>query len=439
MLHKIRILYENNKIWIYLSKHLIFSVLLAFLILSIDTGLLPIHSYLPDFLLTGVDLAKTILGTLSGSLLTITTFTFSTIMVVMTTYSSNYSPRVVDNFLTDKISMKVLGFFTGGFLYCLLTLLFMRSTPENYKVLSATVAVLYSVVCIIYFIRFVFSVSSSMQASKLIYRLFQQSMELIEETMTFREHHETLNDFDTKVYPHNYTVQSAKFGYLELVNWTSLMDLLQGLDCAVHIHGSIGTFFSKNTDLFTLYYMDPDSFPEKMDQKIEQCFTFTQEKMTISDYKFTIQKIMEIALRAISPGVNDPYTAIHCIRFLGVLLSRIGEASNPFSVLRKENGLGRILYEDFHFSQILSDTCSQIIHYGKEDLYVMDAVFESLKNILRCCDVENIPEVKNFARYVYDEVIPYHTHERDRLRLDRHLQQIQNLAKKSILEKRGTA
>src|SRR5690554_4879384 len=187
MIQKIRVLYENNKVWLFLSKYLFFSLLLAMLILLIDSRILPLIQYIPGFFLTGIDLAKTILGTLAGALLTITTFTFSTIMVVLTTYSSNFSPRVVENFLTDRISMKVLGIFTGGFFYCITTLLFMRTTVQNQLVLSATVAVVYSIVCIAYFILFVFSVSSSIQASKLITRLFVESMELIEKTLEFRD------------------------------------------------------------------------------------------------------------------------------------------------------------------------------------------------------------------------------------------------------------
>lgn len=85
------------------------------IIILIDNGTLPIQQYIPNIFFTSVDLAKQILGTLAGALLTITTFTFSTILIVLTMYSSQFSPRVVDNFLTNKITMKVLGLFVGVF------------------------------------------------------------------------------------------------------------------------------------------------------------------------------------------------------------------------------------------------------------------------------------------------------------------------------------
>ncbi|NLX94175.1 MAG: DUF2254 domain-containing protein, partial [Clostridiales bacterium] len=140
----------------YLGNYISISFLVAIVAILIDTKTIPLLDYIPDFLLTSVELAKLILGTLSGALLTITTFTFSTIMVVLTMYSSNFSPRVVTNFLTDKITMKVLGIFVGGFFYCILALFFMRKGFSDYLVVSATIAVIYSVLCILYFVVFVY-------------------------------------------------------------------------------------------------------------------------------------------------------------------------------------------------------------------------------------------------------------------------------------------
>lgn len=120
MLAKLRIYFDENKMWFYLAQYMLISFLLALAAILVDIRYIPILDYVPNIFLTSVELAKLILSTLAGSLLTITTFTFSTIMVVLTMYSSNFSPRVVNNFLTEKITMKVLGIFVGGFFYCIL-------------------------------------------------------------------------------------------------------------------------------------------------------------------------------------------------------------------------------------------------------------------------------------------------------------------------------
>jgi uncharacterized membrane protein len=133
-------LYKNNKKWIYLSGYILIALILSTIIILIDNNILPIQQYIPAIFLTTVDLAKVILGMLAGVLLTITTFTFSTILIVLTMYSSQFSPRVVENFLSNKITMKVLGIYTGGFFYCITNLLFMRNANFDHLVIAATIA-----------------------------------------------------------------------------------------------------------------------------------------------------------------------------------------------------------------------------------------------------------------------------------------------------------
>lgn len=180
MFERLKMYYNGNKMWVQLGQYILISFLLAIVAILIDTKTIPGLDYIPNLFLTSIDLAKLILSTLTASLLTITTFTFSTIMVVLTMYSSNYSPRVVSNFLTDKITMKVLGIFVGGFFYCILALFFMRKSFSEYLVVSATIAVIYSVLCILYFVVFVYNVSSSIQATRLIDRLYDESYEIID-------------------------------------------------------------------------------------------------------------------------------------------------------------------------------------------------------------------------------------------------------------------
>lgn len=223
MVAKIKIFYQENKMWVYLAQYMLISLALAIFAILLDVRYIPVLKYIPDLFLTSVDLAKLILSTLAGSLLTITTFTFSTIMVVLTMYSSNFSPRVVSNFLTEKITMKVLGIFIGGFFYCLLTLFFMKKTYAEVLVISATIGVIYAVLCIIYFVVFVYTVSSSVQASKLISRLYDESIVIINKTLEKRSGLETLEDYSTEYFGFSYDILSNYSGYLVLIEFEEIV------------------------------------------------------------------------------------------------------------------------------------------------------------------------------------------------------------------------
>lgn len=139
-MERLRLKYERNIVWIYPLINMVGALSLSLGVIYLDTRGYVIYEHVPRIFLTSVSLARKILGALVASLLTITTFTFSTIMAVLTMYSSDFSPRIVENFLREKISLKVMGMFIGGFFYSITSLLFMRDALESDLVISASYA-----------------------------------------------------------------------------------------------------------------------------------------------------------------------------------------------------------------------------------------------------------------------------------------------------------
>jgi Predicted membrane protein (DUF2254) len=133
--------------WFIPAVYTIVALILAIVVVYVDFYL---EAFYPEIFLVGLDLGKTILGTIAGSLLTMTTITFSTTMVVLTTYSSQFSPRTLENFIQDPVTMRVLGVFIGGFVYCIFTLLFIRESVGN-TVASATIGVIIAFICLAFF------------------------------------------------------------------------------------------------------------------------------------------------------------------------------------------------------------------------------------------------------------------------------------------------
>ncbi|MGA9227664.1 MAG: DUF2254 family protein, partial [Mesobacillus sp.] len=166
MVRKI-VLRIRESIWLLPGIYSIFAFLLALLVIYIDHNELA-EGIVPSFLMTSIDLAQTILGSISAALLTMTTITFSTIMVVLTTYSSQFSPRTLNNFVEDPVTMRVLGIFMGGFVYSTLSLLFMSESWYKNDVISATVGVFLAFICLAFFAYFIHNVATSIQVSKLI-------------------------------------------------------------------------------------------------------------------------------------------------------------------------------------------------------------------------------------------------------------------------------
>lgn len=412
MIDKIKIFFRNNRMWMYLVEYIFISLFLSIVVIMIDARIVPLLDYIPSFLLTSVELAKVILGTLAGSLLTMTTFTFSTILVVLTMYSSDFSPRVVNNFLTDSITMKVLGVFIGGFFYCILTLFFMRNAFSEYSVLSATIAVLYAALCIIYFVIFVFRVSSSIQATKLISRLYDESYEIIERELKHREDQLSLDKYEIGVYRSKLDILSDRNGYLELIGFKDILKTLKELEVKLIIQADIGEFVAKNQEIATLYYNE-DKIDENLSELILRQFSIEEERIAYNDYRFSLQKIVDIALRAVSPGINDPNTAIHCINILGVLLSKLGSIKGRYTVIRDQDSKAVVVYEDFDFKEDMYFTFYQILHYSKNDISILVSIFNALKIIIKSSTIEKKDTIREFSEYIYETSIDNFTHDFD--------------------------
>lgn len=411
MINKIRIFYNNNSIWIYLSKYIFISLIIAVGVILIDTQFILVLDYIPNIFLTSVSLAKVILSTLAGSLLTITTFTFSTIMIVITTYSSQFSPRVVNNFLTDKITMKVLGIFIGGFFYCILALFFMRNSFSQHLVLSATIAVIYSILCIIYFVIFVYKVASSIQATKLISRLYDEAWESIANSSMGRNNQIILDEYKIDDFQHIFNIYSDRNGYLELVEFKSILRILKDINSSLVLQVDIGAFISKKEKICTLYYNG--ELEEGFQYELLKEFSVEEERTAYNDYRFSLKKIVDITLRAISPGINDPNTAVHCINILGVLLSRLGEITGKYIMIKKDNSKSKIIYQDFNFNEDLYFTFYQIVNYGKHDISIVLAILNALKTINLSSSADKKPAIEEFSQYIYTNSIHNFTHPLD--------------------------
>lgn len=138
---------------------------------------------LPYFFFASYETSVTILSTLVSSMLTMTTITFSTIMVVLTTYLSNFSPRTLQNFITDRITKRVLGIFVGGIIYFIILLLLIeQSSQEDVVYLAPVFAVIYAIVCVAYFVFFIHHVSNWILVGNLIQHITTNTLTTIDRT-----------------------------------------------------------------------------------------------------------------------------------------------------------------------------------------------------------------------------------------------------------------
>lgn len=414
---KLRLFLERNKSAIFLLRYILIAIFLTVVVIGVDYFGIG-KEWVPEFFLTKIDVARSILTALSGSFLTITTFTFSTILSVLSTYSSNYTPRVVENFLANKITMKVMGLFVGGFIYSIMTLFFMKTSDLDVMVLSATVAIVYTIYSVINFVIFIFSVSALIQSGNLIINTFKDSEESINRNLEAVEKLKRVDDYSLDNYHFKEEFYIDTKGYLELIELNDVFEGFHNQEGILVIHLSIGDFLSENEKIATLYYNDWGHLANEdlhaLKDSIVKGFTLDMKRITTNDYRYSIQKLVEIALRAISPGINDPNTAIKCLHYIGVLLGKISTVNGCFNFIKQVDSRLAVVYESFNLKEDLEVVLNQIVFYGKEDLSVISAVYDSLSIAYRTAHEDNKEIIQDYANYVYENTMDYFDLHRDR-------------------------
>lgn len=397
----------RTSIWLYPMIYSLFAFVLSISITIIDKAYADESlNYVNALFYTTSPLAQAVLSIVAGAFITISTFTFSTTMVVLTMYSSQFTPRVVENFLNNKTTMKSFGIFLSGFIYAITSLLFIDTNKDGNLVIAASVGVIYIIVGLVYFLLFIHNVSTFIQASDLIFRLHEEAIGEIEKYTNFAKESEIISEVKLNEITDNNNfikVFARSDGYIQEINYQRLKKFAQKYKCIVCFEKVVGQFISTETRILIIYFEGYEVFTEIALNELHQCILIGNKKTQAQDFSFTIQKIVEIAVKALSPGINDPNTAIHCLKIIGVLLRDLANIEKGYIVLKEQNEYGFIIYEAFDFEVLLYDAYNQIMFYGQKDVSIVVAGFKSLRFIKAKASQDNLEIIDDYAKHIFSK------------------------------------
>lgn len=398
----------RSSIWLYPAIYSVGALILSVLISYIDQHFTDVLAgYIPILLYTNTALAQMVLGIIAGAFITIATFTFSTAMVVLTMYSSQFTPRVVENFLNNETTMKSFGVFLSGFIFAITSLLLIRSDEQGSLVISASVGVLYIIVGLIYFLIFINNVSTYIQASGLILRLHDEALKRIRQYRDFLKKSETISEEELmKLVDSRESIDvfSQTDGYIQEIDFEGMKRISKEHNCVVCVKKVVGQFISAETRVATIYQENAEDLARETAGDLQQYITAGNKRTEAQDFSFTIQKIVEIALKSISPAINDPNTAIHCLKIIGLLLRDLSDIRNGYIVLSAKDDDDTVVCEAYDFEVILHDAYHQIFFYGQSTAAVMMAIFKSLRFAKAKASEENLLIINNYAQMLFEEL-----------------------------------
>ncbi|MCQ4258159.1 DUF2254 domain-containing protein [Stutzerimonas stutzeri] len=322
--------------------------------------------------LTDPDNGREILGTLLTSIVSLMVFSFSMVMVVLNGAADRLTPRVLPGLISDTRNRVILGIYLGSALYYLLLIsTITNKEPSSVPAIGLLLALVMGVASLALFVMFIRSVSQSIQVDWILRQLSKGAHANLEKRKNRLALVASVPDDDDW-----WCLPTMRAGYLREVNERQLGELLSKRNLFAVIQVEPGFFLVQGHPL--IRFSEP--LNEKDQALASDCFDFHSAELASSNVSYGMRQMTEIAVKAISPAVNDPGTAIRAINLISVLLQRIGGV--PAFDVGCFEGQPRLFYPQLAMSQILELVIAPIRVYGSHDPLVMITLFQCMKNAL---------------------------------------------------------
>ena len=287
--------------------------------------------------------AHVVLGTIAGSMITVVSVVYSILLVVLTFASTQFSPRVLVAFVEDRVSQTTLGVFVGTFTYCLLTLPAVRSQPKPFvPSIAVIVAIVLAIACLACLLYFIHHMASSIQASQIVDRVARETERVLDDLFP--------RPLDGPPAERAVAIRSRaerrcsrpRSGYIRSVDESSLLAAARAADAALRIR-SLHRTVRHRGHTPPRGHRPADRATGALRAACLRAFDIGPARTMEQDVEFGVLQIVDIALKAISPAVNDPTTALTCIDQLGRILVRAAMRRPPISTLRDADGRARVV------------------------------------------------------------------------------------------------
>ena len=387
---RLRDLLENilASLWLVPTLLALLAAGLATLTLFLDERVPALGGLQPWLFGGSASAARSLLSSIAGSLITVIALAFSSTIVAIQQASSQFSPRVIRNFMRDKVNQITFGTYVATFVYALLILRQVRDEPNNgsggfVPALSITVALMLALICVGLLIYFIHHTATSLQVATIAAAV-----------------HDDLTEGIAQLYPHGFgeplhergapppevpptaptgVARATQAGFLRNIDEEALLaNLPDGSICA-RVRPQLGDFVFAGTALVEVWSAAP--FARETEEGLVAAFTIGPERSLDQDLLFGIRQLVDIALKALSPGINDPTTAENCLGHLGDIVAQLGERAFPDPWRHApESGVAVYLARP-DFPHLLDAAFAQIRRDAVGDVHVTLALLATLRGV----------------------------------------------------------
>lgn len=371
--------------WFIPSAIIFLSLLAAFLFPWLDQRYADQLDVASPWMTMSPDSARTILSTIAGVMTTVISLVFSLTILTLSIATSQFGPRLLRSFLNNRSTQVVLGTFVATAIYAIILLSMIRGTESVTVVprFSVYVAILASVLNLLYLIHFINDISELIQVPNVVLRVardFDASIRRLYPMEASEQPNEEVDRCDTL--PEKSDVLCSKQeGYLQGVDIEAIAEQARKAEVVIRLCVHPGQFVADKSPLAEV--CGTTTSEADLEEIVNQSVVTGTRRTPRQDVECALLELVELAVRALSAGINDPFTATNCIDRLGASLGRIAACAVPRSQFCDEEGAVRVVMPVVAFSDLLESAFNQIRQHGSGNTAVLIRIVEALGEIAR--------------------------------------------------------
>lgn len=356
---------------------------------------------LPLVLEPTVDSSRAVLTTIAAATMTVAGIAFSVALLVMQLASSQHSPRVTHSLFRDPFNSRAMGVALGTFSYCLLALQNVRSLDggdaDVVLPLTTTLAIALGIAALLTIVAFIDHSAHMMDVSRILADITAQTCSGVQREWVASP------EPDPSVGPpqgDGLVVRSDRHGWVQHVDTAAMLS--QHPHGVVHVHRAAGSFVVTGSPICSLWPAPDPSDADRVERSLRSSFRVGEDRTMIQDVTFGVRQLVDVALRALSPGVNDPTTAVDSVHHLvAVLVTMSGPGAPPSTVTSDEGG--RVVLPPWSMARVVALAFDEIRVAASDHPRVLVQLVQALDELRRASDGD--PSVHTAVRQQVSHVV----------------------------------
>ncbi|MFD5812514.1 DUF2254 domain-containing protein [Rhodococcus aetherivorans] len=336
----------------------------------------------------GADAAREVLSAIAASLITVTALTFSLTLVTLQLASSQYSPRLLRTFAADRVVQRTLALFLATFIYALTVLRTVRSDTDGTAFvpqMAVTTAYLLAVASVVALVLFLGHLVRQIRVEAVLEHVRADTCATATRLLPPARR-------DTPAVPvpvpppHPHLVEAASSGFLVEIDEHALLTAAERAEAVVWVDRAVGSPVLAGTPVAFFWSVRPqepltEDAAHRLSERVRAALRTGSERTAVQDIGYGLRQLTDVVVRALSPGINDPTTAVHgLISCTAVLADLLDLRLGPYTQCDEHDRV-RVVLARPTFAELLDLVCTQPRLYGADDPMVLDALLSMLREL----------------------------------------------------------